>query len=94
MHQQLMDEPADGSAHLLMQPGSSLQVFQVRHRGNGHIYAMKVMRKDRILQRDHSEYVRSERDLLTSVLHPYIVTLRYSFQVRRIWICYNVHARD
>ena len=39
------------------------------------------MRKDRILERDHKDYVRAERDVLTAVLHPYIVTLRYSFQV-------------
>lgn len=41
----------------------------------------QVMRKDRILERDHRDYVRAERDVLTAVLHPYIVTLRYSFQV-------------
>jgi p70 ribosomal S6 kinase len=41
---------------------------------------MKVMRKDRILERRHGEYVRAERDALTAVVHPYIVTLRYSFQ--------------
>lgn len=39
------------------------------------------MRKDRIVEREHGDYVRAERDILTSVLHPYIVTLRYSFQV-------------
>ena len=43
------------------------------------------MRKDRILERDHKDYVRAERDVLTSVVHPYIVTLRYSFQARRCW---------
>eukprot|EP00983_Pelagomonas_calceolata_P102424 1158802-Pelagomonas_calceolata.AAC.6 len=41
------------------------------------------MKKERILQKDHSEYVRSERDVLTSVVHPYIVNLRCSFQVGR-----------
>ncbi len=61
--------------------GAFGKVFQVIHRGSRTIYAMKVMRKERILQRDHSEYVRSERDLLTAVVHPYIVTLRFSFQV-------------
>jgi len=58
------------------------QVFQVRKKNSGRIYAMKVMRKDRILARDHSEYVRAERDVLTAVHHPYVVTLRYSFQAR------------
>jgi p70 ribosomal S6 kinase len=57
-----------------------LQVFQVRARASGKVFAMKVMRKERILQKDHGDYVRAERDLLTAVVHPYIVTLRYSFQ--------------
>ena len=43
---------------------------------------MKVMRKEKILARDHGGYVRAERDVLTAVFHPYIVTLRYSFQTR------------
>jgi p70 ribosomal S6 kinase len=38
---------------------------------------MKVMRKERILQKDHGDYVRAERDLLTAAVHPYIVTMRY-----------------
>jgi hypothetical protein len=42
---------------------------------------MKVMRKEKILMKDHSDYVKSERDLLTAVTHPYIVALRFSFQV-------------
>lgn len=42
---------------------------------------MKVMRKGRILAKDHGDYVRTEREVLTAVFHPYIVTLRCSFQV-------------
>ena len=38
--------------------------------------------QERILQKDHSEYVKSERDLLTGVLHPYIVTLRFRCEER------------
>eukprot|EP00879_Flechtneria_rotunda_P007007 GHRR01007356.1.p1 GENE.GHRR01007356.1~~GHRR01007356.1.p1 ORF type:complete len:309 (+),score=95.71 GHRR01007356.1:311-1237(+) len=60
--------------------GAFGKVFQVRARASGKVFAMKVMRKERILQKDHGDYVRAERDLLTAVVHPYIVTLRYSFQ--------------
>lgn len=42
---------------------------------------MKVMRKERIIAKDHGEYVLAERNVLTAVFHPYIVTLRCSFQV-------------
>jgi p70 ribosomal S6 kinase len=60
--------------------GAFGKVFQVRHKATDKVYALKVMRKEKILQKDHSEYVRSERDVLTSVQHPFIVTLRFSFQ--------------
>lgn len=60
---------------------AAVQVFQVRKKDTGQIYAMKVMRKDRILAKDHGDYVRTEREVLTAVFHPYIVTLRCSFQV-------------
>lgn len=46
---------------------------------------LQVMRKDRVLARDHREYIKAERDVLTAVVHPYIVTLRYSFQVSCGW---------
>ncbi|KAK9807282.1 hypothetical protein WJX73_007625 [Symbiochloris irregularis] len=60
--------------------GAFGKVFQVRMKATGKVYAMKIMRKGKILEKDHGEYIKSERDVLTAVLHPYIVTLRYSFQ--------------
>ncbi|KAI8102271.1 hypothetical protein M9435_005877 [Picochlorum sp. BPE23] len=63
--------------------GAFGKVFQVRKTGTGEIFAMKVMKKDRILEKSHGEYVRAERNALTSVVHPYIVTLRYSFQTKK-----------
>ncbi|PSC73894.1 Serine threonine-kinase 2 19 [Micractinium conductrix] len=72
--------PTDFELLRIVGQGAFGKVFQVRKRDTGEIFAMKVMRKDRILERDHKDYVRAERDVLTSVVHPYIVTLRYSFQ--------------
>lgn len=56
-------------------------VYQVRRSGSSEIYAMKVIRKDKILKKNHAKYMKSERDILTKVDHPFIVQLRYSFQV-------------
>ena len=67
------------------------QVFQVRMKSSKKVYAMKIMRKERIIEKDHGEYVKSERDVLTAVFHPYIVTLRYSFQVLLCLACHSVH---
>ncbi|EXB22551.1 hypothetical protein L484_002905 [Morus notabilis] len=41
---------------------------------------MKVMRKDGIMEKNHAEYMKAERDILTIIDHPFVVMLRYSFQ--------------
>mmetsp|Transcript_19249 Transcript_19249/g.33208 ORF Transcript_19249/g.33208 Transcript_19249/m.33208 type:complete len:555 (+) Transcript_19249:239-1903(+) len=72
--------PSDFDLLRVVGQGAFGKVFQVQHKATKQVYAMKVMRKEHILQKDHSEYVKSERDLLTTVVHPYIVTLRFCFQ--------------
>lgn len=61
--------------------GAFAKVYQVRKKGTSEIYAMKVMRKDKIVEKNHAEYMNAEREILTKIEHPYIVQLRYSFQV-------------
>lgn len=61
--------------------GAFAKVYQVRKRGTSEVYAMKVMRKDKIMEKNHAEYMKAERDILTKIDHPFIVQLRYSFQV-------------
>ncbi|KAL9337102.1 hypothetical protein Peur_071590 [Populus x canadensis] len=62
--------------------GAFGKVYQVRKKGTPEIYAMKVMRKDRIVEKNHVEYMRGERDILTKIDHPFIVQLKYSFQTK------------
>ncbi|KAJ0044931.1 hypothetical protein Pint_06692 [Pistacia integerrima] len=62
--------------------GAFAKVYQVRRIGTSEIYAMKVMRKDKIVEKNHAEYMKSERNILTKVDHPFIVQLRYSFQTK------------
>lgn len=67
--------------------GAFGKVFQVRKKssddddGDG-LFAMKVMRKDTVIKKNHVDYMKAERDILTKIVHPFIVQLRYSFQVR------------
>ncbi|OIW18370.1 hypothetical protein TanjilG_31510 [Lupinus angustifolius] len=68
--------------------GSFGKVFLVRRKkgddcleGDG-VFAMKVMKKDTIIKKNHVDYMRAERDILTKVVHPFIVQLRYSFQTK------------
>jgi p70 ribosomal S6 kinase len=69
----------------LVGQGAFGKVFQVKKKGTSEIYAMKVMRKDKILEKNHSEYMKAERDILTKIDHPFVVQLRYSFQVGRLY---------
>jgi p70 ribosomal S6 kinase len=78
--------PSDFQILKVIGQGAFGKVFMVRRKGtdevdgNG-ILAMKVMRKDNIIKKNHVDYMKAERDILTKVLHPFIVPLRYSFQV-------------
>ncbi|CAI9091912.1 OLC1v1027033C1 [Oldenlandia corymbosa var. corymbosa] len=62
--------------------GAFAKVYQVRKIGSSEIFAMKVMRKDKIVEKNHAEYMNAEREILTKVDHPFIVQLRYSFQTK------------
>ncbi|XP_062089252.1 serine/threonine-protein kinase AtPK2/AtPK19-like [Humulus lupulus] len=62
--------------------GSFGKVYQVRKSGTCEVYAMKVIRKDKTLEKNHVEYMKTERDILTKVNHPFIVQLKYSFQTQ------------
>ncbi|GKD72780.1 serine/threonine-protein kinase AtPK1/AtPK6-like protein [Tanacetum coccineum] len=87
--------PGDFEIMRVIGKGSFGKVFQVRRRdrsvvngdggdgviGDG-IYAMKVMRKDTIIKNNHVDYMKAERDILTKVVHPFVVQLRYSFQTK------------
>lgn len=57
------------------------------------IYAMKVMRKDTIIKKNHVDYMKAERDILTKVVHPFIVQLRYSFQVYSLLFFFFVNFK-
>ncbi|KAJ8552886.1 hypothetical protein K7X08_020279 [Anisodus acutangulus] len=62
--------------------GAFGKVYQVRKIRTSEILAMKVMRKDKILEKDHAEFMKTERDVLTKIDHPFVVQLRYSFQTK------------
>ncbi|CAM6129619.1 unnamed protein product [Calypogeia fissa] len=62
--------------------GGFAKVFQCRKNGTDEIYAMKVMTKSKIMEKNHGGYMKAERDILTKVVHPFIVQLQYSFQTR------------
>ncbi|CAO2820793.1 unnamed protein product [Amaranthus hypochondriacus] len=63
--------------------GGFAKVYQVKKKGSiDEIYAMKVIRKDKIIQKDHVHYINLEREILSKVDHPFITKLIYSFQTK------------
>lgn len=80
--------PSDFEMLRVVGKGAFGKVFQVRKKssddddGDGDgLFAMKVMRKDTVIKKNHVDYMKAERDILTKIVHPFIVQLRYSFQV-------------
>merc|ERR1719408_1067569 len=61
--------------------GSYGKVMLVKHKNAGNqLFAMKMLRKDHVVKRNQVEHTRSERNVLESVNHPFIVSLHYAFQ--------------
>lgn len=60
--------------------GSFGKVFLVRIIGTRDIYAMKVLKKEEIKERQQVEHTKTELRVMGSLKHPFIVNLRFAFQ--------------
>ena len=60
--------------------GSFGDVYLVAKQDTGLLYAMKVLRKDKILSHNLIRYALTERNVLSYIRHPFIVSLNYAFQ--------------
>jgi serine/threonine protein kinase len=60
--------------------GSFGEVYLVEKGTSKNYYAMKVLRKDRILNQNLTRYAKTERNVLSIMNHPFIVKLNYAFQ--------------
>ena len=52
----------------------------MRKKDTGKVYAMKVLNKKTIVERNEVEHTKSERAILMKLNHPFLVRLHYSFQ--------------
>lgn len=58
----------------------SKQVRLVQKKDTGHVYAMKILRKADMLEKEQVAHVRAERDVLVEADHQWVVKMYYSFQ--------------
>ena len=56
------------------------KVWKVLLKKSKKIYAMKEMSKAKIIDRRSERSVKSERELLSKMDHPFIINMHYSFQ--------------
>lgn len=64
----------------LLGRGGIGQVFLVRLKGTEKLYAMKVLTKEEMILRNKVKRVMTEREILATANHPFIVTMYASFQ--------------
>ncbi|CAG9323380.1 unnamed protein product [Blepharisma stoltei] len=60
--------------------GSFGEVFLVQMKSTCKFYAMKVLKKQKVITQNLIRYVMTERNVLTYIKHPFIVGLNYAFQ--------------
>ena len=64
----------------LIGKGSFGEVYYSKRRGTDEGYAMKVLRKDKIMGHNLSRYALTERNIMSTVRHPFIVSAHFAFQ--------------
>jgi serine/threonine protein kinase len=66
----------------LIGKGAFGSVYIVKNKINQEYYAMKVISKKLLKKKNNISYMKSERDILTKISHPFIVALHYAFQTQ------------
>ena len=64
----------------LVGEGAFGKVIMVRNRLDRQLYAMKVISKKLLRKKNNVSYMKSERDILTKIDHPFLVKLCFAFQ--------------
>lgn len=64
----------------LIGEGSFGKVLLVRNRLDKKLYAMKVIGKAVLKKKNQIKYMKSERDILTKINHPFLISLCFAFQ--------------
>lgn len=60
--------------------GTYAKVLLVRSKKDGQTYAMKVLKKKYIMEKNQSQNIMTEKNILAHINHPFLVQLKASFQ--------------
>ena len=60
--------------------GSYGKVMLVRKNETGELLAMKILKKEHLIQKNQVVHTMTERKVLETIHHPFIVNLKYAFQ--------------
>ena len=63
--------------------GAFGEVRLVRNKNTGEVLAMKKMKKTEMVAKHQVQHVKAEKEVLAMAQNPWIVELRYSFQVKQ-----------
>ncbi len=60
--------------------GTYAKVLLVRYLKDNQLYALKVLKKKYILQKNQEKHIMTEKQILSAIEHPFLVKLKLSFQ--------------
>ncbi|XP_026481821.1 RAC serine/threonine-protein kinase-like isoform X1 [Ctenocephalides felis] len=60
--------------------GTFGKVILCREKATQHLYAIKILKKEVIIQKDEVEHTLTENRVLRTTKHPFLISLKYSFQ--------------
>ena len=63
--------------------GSFAKVALVCKKDTGQLFALKITKKENLEQIKQVEYIYSERKIMASISHPFIVNMHFAFQNER-----------
>ncbi len=62
--------------------GSYAKVILVKKKDDGKIFALKILKKKRLVRKKQKEHIKTERLVLANMNHPFIVKMKYAFQTK------------
>lgn len=72
----------------LLGKGDVGKVFLVREKASSRLYAMKILNKKEMIERNKIKRALAEQEILATSNHPFIVTLYHSFQLAdSLYLC-------